>query len=128
MNFFDSIKAFWINYANFKGRTSRTTYWWTVLFLFLAGSILTALFPGHTHQEMFFDHMVTVTDQSAMEDIWGLVTLVPSIAMLVRRLHDTGKSAQWLWWLLFIFVGWVVILVQLLSAGTGSNKYGEPVK
>ncbi len=57
--------------------------------------------------------------------IYGLAVLVPSIAVVVRRLHDTGHSG---WWYLISFVpyvGGIVLFVFLLLASTpGDNVYG----
>ncbi|MFM5967609.1 MAG: DUF805 domain-containing protein [Micrococcales bacterium] len=128
MNFGQSIASFWRNYANFKGRTSRRGYWWAVLFLVLASSAVSILFPGHTNQVEFMGQMVDVRDNSAMENLWGLATLIPSIALSVRRLHDIGKSGHNLWFGLIPLVGAIMLLVWHLRAGEPvENKYGHPV-
>lgn len=61
--------------------------------------------------------------------IWILVTIVPAFAVLVRRLHDTGKSG---WWALIGFIplaGAIVLLVfTVLDSDAGENKYGESPK
>ena len=61
--------------------------------------------------------------------VWILVTIVPALAVLVRRLHDTGKSG---WWVLigFVpFVGTIVLLVfSVLNSDEGENKYGVSPK
>ena len=57
--------------------------------------------------------------------VWILVTIVPALAVLVRRLHDTGKSG---WWVLMGFVpfaGAIVLFVfTVLDSTSGENKYG----
>ncbi|MDP4805084.1 MAG: DUF805 domain-containing protein, partial [Candidatus Nanopelagicales bacterium] len=57
------------------------------------------------------------------------VTIVPALAVLVRRLHDTGKSG---WWALIGFVplvGGIVLLVfTVLDSDAGGNKFGESPK
>ena len=61
--------------------------------------------------------------------IWILVTIVPALAVLVRRLHDTGKTG---WWVLIGFVpliGGIVLLVfTVLDSDAGENNYGENPK
>lgn len=61
--------------------------------------------------------------------IWILVTIVPALAVLVRRLHDTGNSG---WWVLIGFIplaGAIVLLVfTVLDSDAGENKYGEEPK
>jgi uncharacterized membrane protein YhaH (DUF805 family) len=57
----------------------------------------------------------------------GLALLLPSIAVLVRRLHDTDRSGWWYWIVLIPILGWLVLLYFLVSAGTpGANRYGPP--
>jgi uncharacterized membrane protein YhaH (DUF805 family) len=57
--------------------------------------------------------------------IVALALLIPSWAVLVRRLHDTNRSGWW-WLLVFIpIIGWIILIVFLASEGTpGPNRYG----
>ena len=59
---------------------------------------------------------------------YALGTLVPSIAVGIRRLHDSNRSGWWLLVSLVPFLGFIVMIIFLTSAGTsGSNDYGpEP--
>jgi len=125
MNFIESIKYYWMNYATFTGRTSRKTFWWIVLFLFLAGSVIDLLFPGHT---VVLDAVsgLKVTQTSTISQLWSLGTLVPSLANAVRRLHDTGKTWVSLLWILLPLVGWIILIVKFAKAGdAGANQFGE---
>lgn len=73
MNFTESIKTvLFQKYATFNGRASRSEYWWFALFIFLTG------FIG------FLNEVLNV--------IISLLILIPSIAVAVRRLHDTNHS------------------------------------
>ena len=55
-----------------------------------------------------------------------LVTLVPWVSAIVARLHDRGRSARVLWWLVVPGVGWLVVVVQtcLFVGDAGANRYG----
>jgi uncharacterized membrane protein YhaH (DUF805 family) len=57
--------------------------------------------------------------------IFDLATIVPSIAVAARRLHDTDRTG---WWQLLGFVpviGWIILLVWLCQPGTaGGNRFG----
>lgn len=55
-----------------------------------------------------------------------LVALVPQVSALVARLHDRGRSARALWWLVLPVVGWVVVWVPalLFDGDAGANRYG----
>ena len=71
-----------------------------------------------------------VTDyrESAMENLWSLAVLLPSIAITCRRLHDMGRSAKSFWWLLVPIAGGIMMLIWTLTAGQkDANEYGEPV-
>lgn len=73
MNFTESIKTvLFQKYATFNGRASRSEYWWFYLFTFLIG------FIGLLNE--------------VLNIIIGLLILIPSIAVAVRRLHDTNHS------------------------------------
>jgi uncharacterized membrane protein YhaH (DUF805 family) len=55
----------------------------------------------------------------------ALGLLLPSLAVLVRRLHDTDRSGWYYWIVLIPLIGSIVLLVWFCSRGTeGSNTYG----
>lgn len=76
VSFGEAFKRFWKNYANFSGRATRSEYWWWFLANFLITSAV-ALIPF-------------------LNIVWGLVTLVPSFALVFRRMHDVGRSGAWI--------------------------------
>ena len=127
MGFAGAVKAFWSNYATFRGRARRSEYWFIQLFLVLTnlavGAIDLALMNGDV------DRFVANGGGGIVGLIWIFVTIVPALAVLVRRLHDTGKSA---WWALIGFVplaGAIVLLVFTVSDSTeGENQYGASPK
>ena len=104
-------------YADFGGRASRGEYWFFVLFAALVtlGAVLGVFAAGAGPHPPAVLPFVT--------PFVGLVLAVPTLAVTVRRLHDTGRSG---WWYV---VGWVplggfVLLALLLTRGTGDNRYG----
>ena len=104
-------------YIDFSGRSSRAEYWWFTLFIVLVDIIATAV-----------DIVVLGTDLwgiGLLSAVWQFATLIPSLAIGVRRLHDIDKSG---WWLLVWFVlviGWIVLIVWAIKGGDGGpNKYG----
>ena len=84
--FLKSIKLFFINYANFKGISSRSEFWYAQLFLIVMGLITTAL------DQTFFKYSLT---GSPVTDIFNIITIVPIYSLSFRRLHDIGKSGWW---------------------------------
>jgi uncharacterized membrane protein YhaH (DUF805 family) len=109
-------------YAVFDGRSRRKEYWLFVLF-----NLIIALVLG------FIDGALgladTETGYGPLGLIYALAVLVPSIAVGVRRLHDTDRSG---WWLLIVFIpiiGAVVLVVFfLIDSQPGSNRYGPNPK
>ena len=109
-------------YAVFQGRARRKEYWWFTLFNIII-SILLAVIDGATGN---FD---AETGYGLFGTIYALAVLIPSIAVSVRRLHDTGRSGWWLLILLLPLIGVIVILVfMLLDSNAEDNEYGPPPK
>lgn len=113
------------NYVNFKGRAQRKEYWFYLLFyiLFAIAVVLVESFLG-------------LSDLSDPEGGTGplylfytVAFLLPSIAVAIRRLHDTGRTG---WWLLLAFIpliGAIVLIVfYCLDSEPGDNKYGPNPK
>ena len=103
------------NYAGFTGRARRQEYWMFVLFNFLIGIGLGVV--------GFMLHF------SALSGIYGLVVIIPSIAVSVRRLHDTGKSGLMLLVALIPIIGAIWLLILFFTEGMrGPNQYGPDPK
>jgi uncharacterized membrane protein YhaH (DUF805 family) len=61
--------------------------------------------------------------------IFSLATLIPSIAISVRRLHDVGKQGPYLLYGLVPFIGNIILLVQFVkNSQPGENEYGPATK
>jgi uncharacterized membrane protein YhaH (DUF805 family) len=104
----------WKKYAVFSGRAHRTEYWMFVLFNLIISFGL-GLIEGILGE-------ATNTDQSVLSTIYSLAILVPSIAVGVRRMHDTDHSG---WWI-------IVPIANLIFAATkgteGENRFGHSPK
>ena len=127
MGFGVAIKSFWSNYATFKGRSRRAEYWWIQLFLVLTNLAVAAIDLALMDGDV--DRFIANGGGGIVGLVWILVTIVPALAVLIRRLHDTGKSG---WWVLigFVpFVGTIVLFVfSVLDSDAGDNKYGASPK
>ena len=127
MGFGEAIKSFWSNYATFKGRSRRSEYWWIQLFLVLTNLAVAAIDLALMNGDV--DRFIANGGGGIVGLVWILVTIVPALAVLVHRLHDTGKSG---WWVLigFVpFVGTIVLFVfSVLDSDAGDNKYGASPK
>lgn len=117
MNIQTATRICFQKYADFTGRAQRAEYWWFALAIFLISLVLTivdvALFEG------------AVEDIGVFSTIFGLATMIPSFAVGARRLHDINRTGWWqLLWLVPV-VGWIVLLIFLVSKGdVGENPHG----
>lgn len=118
-------------YAQFEGRAGRREYWYFFMFYLIACAVLAIvdnlMFGGN--------QMISGGAGWSMENgfqpltsIFGIVSLVPFLAVTVRRLHDTGKSGWWILVGLIPLIGWIWLIVLCAAKGdAGSNAYGaEP--
>ena len=105
-------------YADFSGRAARAEYWWFVLAIIVCYVIINII-----ESLIGINRMVLGIYGPLMVLLW-LATLVPQIAVSVRRLHDTNRTGWW-WWIGWVpFFGWIVLLVFYLLRGTpGPNRY-----
>ncbi|MFH9295555.1 DUF805 domain-containing protein [Streptomyces sp. NPDC017520] len=103
------------NYAGFSGRARRKEYWMFVLFNFIIAVVLSALGMAIDTQIPYFLYIAAV--------------IVPSLAVMVRRLHDTGRSGWWFFISFVPLVGGIILLVFLASEGKPeTNQHGANPK
>lgn len=107
----------WRRWAQLRGRSNRAHYWFWALFCLVISGLLGGL-----------DSAMGASDTGPFGGLFALVTLVPSVTVAARRLHDTDRSG---WWLLLWFVplvGWIILLVWMVQKGTlGANRFGRQV-
>ena len=106
-------------YLDFEGRASRAEYWYFVMYKWLSiiGLILTSTILS------FVPYIGEVISMLFFIAIVGLI--LPSLAIVVRRLHDVGESGVLLLVGLVPFIGGIVLFVFKVQEGkTGPNKYG----
>lgn len=116
IGFVAAVKRVFAKYASFSGRASRSEYWWWALFQFVVLIVLyvsTALFliAGGETRNPGLSMVGAVLGLILL--LFTLATLVPSIGVGVRRLHDAGQSG-WLYLVIFVpFVGAIVLVVLM---------------
>ena len=112
------------NYFVFSGRARRMEYWYFVLFNFLISFALFYVDSLSGFMQQRYGIMI-----GPLSGLYSLAVLIPYLAVLVRRLHDTGRSAWWLLIYLLPFIGALVIFIfTLLDSEAGSNEYGPNPK
>ena len=125
-------------YADFTGRSRRKEYWMYVLFLIIVFIVLgfldSVLGLGGSSSSSLSTSGERIGGAASFHGgvltiIGWLATLVPSIAVGVRRLHDTDRSGWWLLIALVPLIGGIVLLVFNLLEGTrGPNRFGPDPK
>jgi len=116
------LQALTKKYATFEGRARRAEYWYFMLFYFLA-VIALAIVDGIAG---------TFSEEAGMglfSGLFMLATILPSLAVTVRRLHDTDRSGWWVLINLVPFLGVLVLLVfTVLDSQPGANRFGPHPK
>ncbi|QDU04573.1 Inner membrane protein YhaI [Gimesia chilikensis] len=108
-------------YAEFSGRARRKEYWMFVLMNFLVSILISIVGAviGDT------DGLIAVS----LSGVYALFIFIPSLAVTVRRLHDTNKSG---WWILITFVpligGLVLLIFMIMDSDPNTNAYGANPK
>ena len=116
-------KALMHNYANFNGRASRSEYWWFFLFGFLA--VIPAMILDGLTGIVLIDAGAGIS-YGPFYILTGMGILLPGISVMVRRLHDSGRSGWWYFIGLVPCVGIIILLVFLIQDGQPHpNDYGE---
>lgn len=104
------------NYAVFSGRARRKEYWMFFLINFLITFAISYI-------EVILRH------PGLMSGLYSLAVLIPSLAVAVRRLHDTGRSGWWLLIGLIPAIGFIVLLVFfVLDSNAENNEFGSNPK
>lgn len=113
MEFKNAVISGFQNYFVFEGRISRAPYWYWVLFCVLVGIVL-GIIDG-----------LLFSGTGWLGGLFNLATLIPSLALGTRRLHDVDRSG---WWqLLYITIIGIIPIVYWLSqpAETAENRFGK---
>jgi len=125
MSFGAAIKSFWVNYVTFKGRARRSEFWFAALFTTLVSIAISIVTPGEMQMMNGFE----VQQASGLSNLWSLATLLPTLSITWRRLHDVDKSGGWFFFAFLPIVGWILLLIQLVKdSNPGANRFGAPVK
>ena len=99
-------------YVVFTGRARRKEYWFFALFNVIVSIALSLI------------DMLLGLD-IGLYFIYSLAIILPSLAVLVRRLHDTGRSGWWALIALIPLIGVIVIIVfTVQDSKPGENKFG----
>ncbi len=101
-------------YADFTGRARRKEFWMFVLFYFIF-SIVLGIIDG-------------IIGVQLLGLLFSLGSLIPSLAIGARRLHDTGRSGWWQLLYLIPLIGLIIMIVFLVQDSQADNEYGPNPK
>jgi uncharacterized membrane protein YhaH (DUF805 family) len=119
MNFQQSIEKCLKNYANFKGRATRSEYWFFILFTILVS------FVGTIFDLILF---ASAAEFSPINSIVTLALITPQLSAGCRRLHDIGKSGWWQLLYLTIIGGLVLLIWFVFETNKRKNQFGPVPK
>ena len=109
VDFKTAITLFFQRYSDFNGRSRRSEYWWAMLMLCIGSAVFSTL-------------------SATLANLWWLLTLVPNIAVSVRRLHDIGKPGIWYLFMLIPLAGPIILLIQMVKDSAPANQWGPSPK
>lgn len=137
-NNFKSV--FFRNYFNFKGRADRTEMWlfqavlymiFQVVYILMYPFIILGAFISAFNHSLSYNH-ISILNMFVVYGLFFIVMIpfiIPSIALAVRRLHDTNRSG---WYLLLQFIpligGIIVLFLLAIDGDKGANQYGDDPK
>ena len=111
------------NFANFNGRARRKEYWMYILFYYLILILV-----------VFLDNLFKITinefiPYGPLTIVYLLFSMIPTLAVAVRRLHDIGKSGWWMLISLVPFIGGIWLFILLVTdSQLEENIYGKNPK
>lgn len=136
-SFGKAVSRFFKKYATFSGRASRSEFWWWYLANVIITAVIVVIYVigAFTSQR---DTVSTAYGTSSMITspsplfviggillgVWALATIVPTLALGWRRLHDANLAGPL--WLIAIFVGIVGIVFGLLPSNPEGARFDLP--
>jgi uncharacterized membrane protein YhaH (DUF805 family) len=127
MSFTDALASFWSKYATFRGRSRRSEYWFIQLFLVITNLVVAVVDLALMNWDL--DRFIANGGGGIVGLVWIAVTIVPALAVLVRRLHDTGRTGWWALLILLPIAGAIVLLIfTVIDSDAGDNAYGPSPK
>ncbi|MCK7486985.1 MAG: DUF805 domain-containing protein [Bacillus subtilis] len=96
------FKEMFKRWNDFSGKSNLREYWMPVLINVIVTAILQALAQASSYFNV-------------LSGLYGLLIIVPFIAVAIRRMHDVGKSGKYLFWMFLPFIGWILVIIQLVK-------------
>ena len=138
ISFGKAFSRFFKKYATFSGRASRSEYWWWYLWSTIIGtvaSIITSILTAATGttttttSSTYVGFSTMSTNPLAGTAFWivGLALVIPTLALIVRRLHDANISGLFALLLLIPFLGAVAVFIMMfLPSNPQGARFDRP--
>ena len=127
-----AIARFFGKYATFRGRASRSEYWWWAFTNAIVAIVINVVGQSLGASEwqnipvglpVVVGPMGPVTSTpGVIALVYALVTFLPSLALTWRRLHDTDRSGAWFFLVFVPLVGWFVLLLFLIGRSRDDGR------
>ena len=104
MGFAEAVQSCFKQYVGFTGRARRSEYWWFALFGLIVGIVANLI-------DTVLGTMSEDTNVGVLGTIVSLALLLPTLAVAIRRLHDTSRTGWWILIGLIPIVGWIILLI-----------------
>ena len=108
----EAVERWLGNLFTFDGRATRSEYWWVVLVISIAASVISVILNA------------VGLNEKVVSTILGIAEEVLIIGLSVRRLHDVGKGWGWIFIEIVPIIGWIWYFVLMVTASVGDNQYG----
>ncbi|MCX5478508.1 DUF805 domain-containing protein [Kaistia geumhonensis] len=118
MDMSTAVRTVFSKYVTFSGRASRPEFWWWVLFTIIVAIVAYVI-----------DYALGWRSEDygagPISGLWSLATLLPNLAVTVRRLHDTDRSGWWYFIILIPLIGALILLYWMIKrSDPGTNRFG----
>lgn len=119
-----ALREFWVNYTGW-GRACLSEFWWAYLFYSFIPLCVFLFFVAAF--SLVFDARIVSSVFGFSWMVFGIATIVPWFCLIVRRLHDSNKSAWNLFWLFLPIAGPIILFIFLCQpSDLKSNCFGVP--
>lgn len=115
MSFLTAIGTCLRKYDDYSGRAGRAEFWYWMIFV--VSSILLLDITDHTFSGVFSEWPI-------LSISFSMLTTIPSIAVMHRRLQDVGHPGWHMLTLMIPIIGWFIVLYWLTAESGEDNKYG----
>ena len=135
LNPFQAVRLSLTRTFDFRGRSRRSEYWWTMLVFVAIGLPLVLLdeflFAGQWESQNShgWAGFVGYLRYYPISSIFEWLTLIPLVSLGMRRLHDIGRTGWWALIGLIPILGLIVLIIFAATEGNrGRNEYGSDPK